>query len=158
LAPASYREAHGGWAAVERGYSAIQSTKPQTVGYGLNDSPAGLAAWLMEKWYSWCGTLPSREFLLTLLTLYWATECITPSLRDYYDNRWYGEDPSYVDVPTAAAVFPNQLIFEGEPARDWVSQLYNVQRWTVFPAGGHFAPVEQPAAVAADISAFFDTL
>lgn len=157
-APSSYREAHDAWAAVERGYSSIQSTKPQTVGYGLNDSPAGLAAWLMEKWYSWCGTLPPRDFLLTLLTLYWATECITPSLRDYYDNRWYDEEPPYVEAPTAAAVFPNQLVFEGEPTRDWVSQLYNIQRWTVFASGGHFAPVEQPTLVAADISAFFDSL
>src|SRR5437868_13382929 len=84
------------WAETERGYSAIQSTRPQTLGYGLNDSPAGLAAWILEKWRSWTdsGGDPlrhlSRDFLLTLLTLYWATQTITSSMRDYYDNRWCG--------------------------------------------------------------------
>src|SRR5512146_180843 len=81
------------WDEVERGYSAIQSTRPQTLGYGLNDSPAGLAAWILEKWRAWSdsgGDLEkrfSRDFLLTMLTLYWATQTITPSMRDYFDNR-----------------------------------------------------------------------
>ena len=84
------------WDEVERGYSAIQSTRPQTLGYALNDSPAGLAAWILEKWRAWSdsdGDLDahfSRDFLLTLLTLYWVTETITPSMRDYFDNRWHG--------------------------------------------------------------------
>src|SRR5207249_6592472 len=83
------------WDAIERGYSSIQSTKPQTVAYGLTDSPAGLAAWLVEKWRSWsdCGgdldARFSRDFLLTLLTLYWVTSTIASSVRDYYDNRWH---------------------------------------------------------------------
>ena len=83
------------WAERERGYSAIQSTKPQTLGYALNDSPAGLAAWILEKWRSWTdsGGQPesrlSRDFLLTLVTLYWVTQTITPSIRDYFDNRWH---------------------------------------------------------------------
>src|SRR6185503_10370725 len=98
------------WDDVERGYSAIQSTKPQTVGYGLNDSPAGLAAWILEKWRSWSdsgGDLDARvgrDFLLTLLTAYWARECITTSLRDYFDNRWFPADlgpGDFVRVPTA---------------------------------------------------------
>src|SRR5258708_7545079 len=86
------------WVEAEQGYSAIQSTRPQTLGYGLNDSPAGLAAWILEKWRAWGdshGDLEarfSREFLLTMLTLYWVTETITPSMRDYFDNRWYGVD------------------------------------------------------------------
>ena len=107
------------WDDAERGYSAIQSTKPQTVGYGLNDSPAGLAAWILEKWRSWTdsrGDLEehfSRDFLLTTVMLFWATATITPSMRDYYDNRWYGaklEPTDFAPVPTAIAVFANQLV------------------------------------------------
>ena len=78
----SYLAVNRGWAAVERGYSAIQSTKPQTVGYGLNDSPMGLAAYLGEKWRSWSDVTPSDDFLCATLTLYWATQTITPSMRD----------------------------------------------------------------------------
>src|SRR5205823_1045929 len=80
------------WSERERGYSAIQSTKPQTLGYALNDSPAGLAAWILEKWRSWAdsrGNLDerlSRDFLLTTVTLYWVTQTITSSMRDYFDN------------------------------------------------------------------------
>ena len=77
----------------ERGYGAIQSTKPQTLGYGLHDSPAGLAAWILEKWRSWTDSEGdadrhlSRDFLLTMVTLYWVTGTITTTLRDYFDNR-----------------------------------------------------------------------
>ena len=155
------------WEETERGYGAIQSTKPQTVGYGLNDSPAGLAAWILEKWRSWTdsGGDPDaslgRDFLLTVLTIYWVTQSITSSMRDYYDNRFVaapiGPDDR-VRVPTAFAVFPHQHVPEGEPPREWMERLYDVRRWTVMPRGGHFAPVEQPEAVARDISAFFESL
>jgi len=152
------------WAERERGYALIQGTKPQTVGYGLNDSPAGLAAWLLEKWRSWTdsgGDLDlrfGREFLLSLLTIYWATGTITSSMRDYYDNRWCREPigpGEFVRVPTGVAVFPNEFVPEGLAPREWAERLYNVRRWTVFPRGGHFAPVEQPQLVAADIATFF---
>jgi pimeloyl-ACP methyl ester carboxylesterase len=152
------------WAATERGYSAIQSTKPQTVGYGLNDSPAGLAAWLLEKWRSWSdsgGDLDaafSRDFLLTTLTLYWVTQTITSSMRDYFDNRWFrtpfGPD-DFVDVPTGFAVFANHFVPEGAPPREYVERLYDLRRWTPMPRGGHFAPVEEPELVARDIAALF---
>jgi pimeloyl-ACP methyl ester carboxylesterase len=152
------------WDAVERGYSSIQSTKPQTVGYGLNDSPAGLAAWLLEKWRSWTdshGDLDahlSRDFLLTTLTIYWATQTVTSSMRDYYDNRWSGEPPGpgdFVGVPTAFAVFDKHFVSEGTPPREWAERLYNVRRWTPMPTGGHFAAVEEPERMARDIAAFF---
>ena len=84
------------WDETERGYSAIQSTRPQTLGYGLNDSPVGLAAWLVEKWRAWSdsgGDVDAhigRDNLLTTITLYWATGSITSSMRDYVDNRWHG--------------------------------------------------------------------
>jgi pimeloyl-ACP methyl ester carboxylesterase len=163
----AYLEQNRRWADAERGYSAIQSTKPQTLGYALNDSPAGLAAWVLEKWRSWTdsgGELErrfSREFLLTTVTLYWATETITSSLRDYFDNRWFGVTlgpDDFVRVPTAIAVFANQFVHEGEPPREWAERLYDVRRWTPMPSGGHFAPAEEPERLADDVAAFFGSL
>jgi hypothetical protein len=97
----AYLEVNRGWDTTERGYSAIQSTKPQTVGYGLNDSPAGLAAYLGEKWHSWSDVTPTDDFLCATFTLYWITQSITSSMRDYWDNRWHPVDPAYVSTPTA---------------------------------------------------------
>jgi pimeloyl-ACP methyl ester carboxylesterase len=160
----AYLEQSRRWADAERGYSAIQSTKPQTLGYALNDSPAGLAAWVLEKWRSWTdsgGELEgrfSREFLLTTLMLYWATGTITSSMRDYFDNRWFGVTlgpDDFARVPTAIAVFANQFVPEGEPPREWAERLYDVRRWTAMPSGGHFAPAEEPERLADDIAAFF---
>ena len=152
------------WDEVERGYSAIQSTRPQTLGYALNDSPAGLAAWILEKWRAWSdsdGDLEvrfSREFLLTMLTLYWVTETITPSMRDYFDNRWHKADiqpGARVQVPVGFASFDNNYVSEGSPPREWVERLYDVRRWTSMPSGGHFAAAEEPELLARDIAAFF---
>jgi pimeloyl-ACP methyl ester carboxylesterase len=151
----AYLAVNRGWEAVERGYSAIQSTKPQTIGFGLNDSPVGLAAYLGEKWRSWSDVTPPDDFLCATLTLYWVTQTITSSMRDYWDNRRYPVDPTYVGTPTAFGIFANETVPEGEPPRSYLERLYNVQRWTVFPRGGHFAPAEEPAAVAGDLSAFF---
>jgi len=154
----SYLAVRAEWDAAERGYSAIQSTKPQTVGYALNDSPAGLAAYLGEKWRSWSDATPSNEFLCATLTLYWATQTIASSMRDYWDNRRYPVQPSYVEAPTAFGVFAHETVPEGAPPRSYLERLYNIQRWTVFPSGGHFAPVEEPAALASDLTAFFRSL
>ena len=151
----------------EGGYKAIQSTRPQTLGYGLNDSPAGLAAWILEKWRSWAdshGDLDrrfARDFLLTNLTIYWATRTITSSMRDYVDNRRYGitlGPDDVVQVPTGIAVFANQFADEGTPPRAWAERLYNVRRWTPMPAGGHFAAAEEPERLARDIAVFFAEL
>ncbi len=155
------------WDEVERGYSAIQSTKPQTLGYALNDSPAGLAAWILEKWRAWSdsdGHLEarfSREFLLTMLTLYWVTETITPSMRDYFDNRWHGTDilpGDRVQIPVGFANFDNNYVSEGSPPREWAERLYDIRRWTPMPSGGHFAAAEEPERLARDIAAFFAEL
>ena len=155
------------WDAVERGYSSIQSTKPQTLGYGLNDSPAGLAAWIVEKWRSWTDSKGdpdahlSRDFLLTMLTVDWVTQTITTSMRDYFDNRWFnpplGPD-DFVDVPTAIAVSANHFVSEGDQPRQWAERIYNVRQWTPMPSGGHFFPVEEPELFARDIARFFGTL
>jgi len=150
-----YLAVNRAWDETERGYSAIQSTKPQTVGYGLNDSPVGLAAYLGEKWYSWSDVTPSLDFLCATFTLYWVTQTIASSMRDYWDNRWHPVDRAYVKTPTAFGVFAQQKVPEGEPPRSYLERVYNIQRWKVFPLGGHFAPVEQPAAVADDLTAFF---
>lgn len=163
----TYQEHSHRWAQTERGYSLIQSTKPQTVGYGLTDSPVGLAAWILEKWRSWAdsdGDLDrrfTRDFLLTLLTIYWITGSITPSMRDYYDNRWHREPlgpADHVRVPTAMALFVKHFVPEGEPPREWVERLYDVRRWTPMPRGGHFAAAEEPQLLAQDIAAFFAEL
>jgi pimeloyl-ACP methyl ester carboxylesterase len=162
-----YVEQNDHWATAERGYSAIQSTKPQTLGYGLTDSPAGLAAWIIEKWRSWTDSQGdpdahlSRDFLLTTITLYWATQTITSSLRDYYDNRWFGVPigpDDYVEVPTAVAAFTNHFVDEGDPPREWFERLYNVRQWTQMSTGGHFAAVEEPELLARDIGTFFAAL
>ena len=165
----AYLEQGERWDATERGYTAIQSTKPQTLSYALNDSPAGLAAWILEKWRAWSdssGDLDasfSRDFLLTVVTLYWVTQTIASSMRDYSDNRrWQGEPrlgpDDRVRVPTAIASFPRSFVPEGEAPREWAERLYDVRRFTRMPRGGHFAPVEASELVAADIAAFFQDL
>ncbi|GAA1899225.1 epoxide hydrolase family protein [Asanoa iriomotensis] len=155
------------WDSTERGYSSIQSTRPQTLGYGLTDSPAGLAAWIVEKWRSWGDTGGDvdarfgRDFLLTLLTVYWATGSITTSMRDYWDNRWHPDaigPADRVTVPTATAVFANEFVPEGVPPPEWAARLYDVRRRTVFPRGGHFAAAEEPDLVAGDIAEFFGSV
>ena len=167
LSPAesAYVEKVRRWDATERGYSAIQSTRPQTLGYALNDSPAGLAAWILEKWRSWSdsgGDLDrtfSRDFLLTTLTLYWATATIASSMRDYYDNRRAGlyelAPGDLVEVPTGIAVFEGHFVPEAAPPREWAERIYDVRRWTEMPRGGHFPAVEEPELLARDIGAFF---
>jgi pimeloyl-ACP methyl ester carboxylesterase len=165
----NYLEEARRWDETERGYTAIQSTKPQTLSYALNDSPAGLAAWVLEKWRSWSdsqGDLDghvSRDLLLTTVTLYWVTETITSSMRDYFDNRrWQGEPRlgpgDFVRVPTAVAVFPHMFVPEGDVPREWAERLYAVRRWTRMERGGHFAPAEEPMLVARDICEFFAEL
>ena len=163
----AYLAQYDWWRQDDRGYGAIQSTRPQTVGYGLNDSPAGLAAWILEKWRAWAdsdGNLDatfSRDFLLTVVTLYWATQTITSSMRDYVDNRSLAAELGPADmvaVPTAVSVFAHQLIDDGNPPREWAERLYNIRRWTPMPRGGHFAAVEEPELLARDVAAFFGEL
>ena len=162
----TYRERNAAFWQAEHGYKAIQSTKPQTLGYALNDSPAGLAAWILEKWRSWAdsrGNLDarfSRDFLLTTVTLYWVTQTIASSMRDYFDNdnprfRVTLGPEVFVTVPTGFAVFANNFVDEGTPPREWAERLYNVRRWTPMPVGGHFAAAEEPELLARDIAAFF---
>jgi pimeloyl-ACP methyl ester carboxylesterase len=164
----AYRSDWQRWLDTEYAYGAIQSTRPQTLAYALNDSPAGLAGWILEKWRAWSdsGGDPerrfSRDFLLTTVTLYWATATIASSMRDYYDNRWSADaaigPDDFVGVPTAIAAFTRHFAPEGDMPREWAERLYDVRRWTPMPAGGHFPAVEEPELLARDIATFFGAL
>lgn len=153
------------WLREETGYQAIQGTKPQTLAYGLTDSPAGLAAWIAEKFRTWtdCGgdihSVISRDHMLADISLYWFTGAIGSSFWPYY-ARLHGQWPipsgGTINVPTAYAAFPKEII---RPPRSVAERMYkNIQRWTVMPKGGHFAAMEQPEALAEDVRAFFRTL
>jgi len=145
----------------EAGYQGIQGTKPQTLAYGLNDSPAGLAAWIVEKFRTWsdCNGVVERRFtkdeLLTNIMIYWLTNTINSSCRFYYENRhhpwWLGKEER-ITTPTGVAVFPQEII---RPPREWAERVYNIQRWTEMPRGGHFAAMEEPGLLVEDIQAFF---
>jgi pimeloyl-ACP methyl ester carboxylesterase len=142
----------------ETGYQQIQSTKPQTLGYGLHDSPAGLAAWIAEKFHGWTEndgypeSAVARDDLLTNICIYWFTGTITSSMRLYYENRHQDGPiiPERVEVPTAVANFPVELY---QPPRAWVERQYNLVHWTAMPRGGHFAALEEPDLFIADVRA-----
>ncbi len=145
----------------ERAYQQIQGTKPQTLGYGLNDSPAGLAAWIIEKFRAWCdcgGDIEkkfTKDELLTNVMIYWATQTGPSSTRIYYESRMAGGVQGTVTVPTACALFPKEIT---TPPRKWVEARYNLVRWTPMPRGGHFAALEEPVLLVDDVRAFFRTI
>ena len=152
------------WQQSEGGYAHIQGTKPQTLAYGLNDSPVGLAAWIVEKYRTWsdCGGDVEKRFtkdeLLTTVTIYWATETITSSTRMYKENQrytWTLAPDERVEVPTGVAAFPAEI---SRPPREWGERSYNLQSWTPMPSGGHFAALEEPQILAEDIRRFFRPL
>nr|WP_221381418.1 epoxide hydrolase family protein [Actinoplanes polyasparticus] len=161
----AFAEAQEHWHRTEGAYHAQQATKPQTLAFGLTDSPAGLAAWILEKFRAWsdCGgdleSRFSRDQLLTNLTVYWVTETINSSTRVYYEER---QNPSPatapVPVPAGFAVFPNEFVPEGRPPRELAERTFDVRRWTEHPHGGHFAALEEPAVLAEEIRAFFRPL
>jgi len=132
-----------------------------TLAYALTDSPVGLAAWIMEKFRSWsdCGGDVERRFtkdvLLTNVMLYWVTGAINSSFWPYCARRhqpWPIPDGARIVAPTAYAAFPRDIV---RPPRAWAERVYNIRRWTSMPAGGHFAALEEPEALAADIRSFF---
>jgi len=152
------------WQREETGYQWIQGTRPQTLAFGLSDSPVGLAAWIVEKFRTWsdCDGDVERSFskdtLLTNVTVYWVTGAINSSFWPYYarfHRPWPLPDGKRITVPTAYAAFPREILL---PPRAWAERSYNIQRWTTMAAGGHFAALEQPEALAADIRAFFRPL
>ncbi|OGT71600.1 MAG: hypothetical protein A3H44_13885 [Gammaproteobacteria bacterium RIFCSPLOWO2_02_FULL_57_10] len=161
------REARQAYMANEVGYQQIQGTKPQTVGVGLNDSPAGLAAWIVEKFHGWSDidrTIPNgleqkftKDEMLTNISIYWFNQAATSSARIYYENRnvAMAEPVGFVDVPTAGAIFPAEIYLT---PRLWAESQYNIVRWTRMPQGGHFAAMEEPELLLTDIREFFRSL
>jgi len=160
----AYLEELAHWMREETGYMQIQGTKPQTLAYALTDSPVGLAAWIVEKFRAWsdCGGDVERRFskdvLLTNVMLYWVTGAIGSSFWPYYaraHSAWPISERRPVRVPTAYASFPREIL---HPPRAWAERVYDIRRWTAMPAGGHFAALEEPEALAADVRAFFRPL
>lgn len=161
----AYLDALDHWLREETGYSGQQSTRPQTLAYGLTDSPAGLAAWIAEKFHAWsdCGgdieRAIHRDHLLANISLYWFTGAIGSSFWPYYARAhgpWPIPDGATVDVPTGYAEFPREIV---RPPRSLAARTFtNLQRWNTMPRGGHFAAMEQPDLLAGEIRAFFRPL
>jgi pimeloyl-ACP methyl ester carboxylesterase len=146
----------------EAGYAQQQATKPQTLAAALNDSPAGLLAWIVEKFRAWsdCGgdpeTVFSRDQLLTNTMLYWATQTIASSVRLYWEHQHAAATlPARVAVPTGVARYPKEVL---RFPRAWVERRYKVTHWAVLPRGGHFAAMEQPALFVDDLRTFLRTV
>jgi microsomal epoxide hydrolase len=159
------------WQRTDGAYALIQGTRPYTLARGLNDSPAGLASWIIDKFQEWSDchgdveTKFTKDELLANVTLYWVTETIGSSFLPYADfvnsgpltwavegfKQWIGS----TDVPAAFAMFPKDI---SHPPREWAERFFNVQRWTRMPRGGHFAAMEEPELLVDDIRAFFRSL
>ena len=162
------------WEEVERyrdrewGYVHLQRTKPQTPAFALTDSPAGLAAWILEKWWRWSDCEDergerdllrafTRDELLTNLTIYWATRAIGPSLRMYYETFGPGSTlgtPARIEVPTGVSLF-HELI---GPPRELLEPWFDLRRYTRTARGGHFPALENPDALVREIREFFRPL
>ncbi len=161
------REARQATMVNETAYQQIQGTKPQTLGVALNDSPAGLAAWIVEKFHGWSDidrNAPdgleqkfTKDELLTNISIYWFNQAITSSARIYFENRnVVNADPvGFIEVPTAGAIFPAEIYIT---PRLWAESQYNIVRWTEMPQGGHFAAMEEPQLLLQDIREFFRQL
>ena len=142
----------------------IQGTKPQTLAYALNDSPVGLCAWIIEKFRTWsdCDGCVENSYtkdqLLTNVMIYWVTQTFNSASRIYYEERhhpWRLGAGEKVLAPTGVAVFPKEI---ARAPREWVERAYNLCHWSPMPAGGHFAAMEKPKLLVADIRNFFRDL
>ncbi len=149
------------WSAEEMAYAMEHATRPQTLAYGLNDSPAGLAAWIIEKFRRWSDCdgdvekVFTRDDLLANLTIYWATETINSSIRLYYESAHNPGAWGRAEVPTAMVMPPNDMF---PTPRAWAERSARIDRWTELPRGGHFPEWEVPGPLAEDIRAFFRPL
>ena len=141
------------------GYFEIQRTKPQTLGYSLNDSPVGLAGWIIEKFHSWTDDERDKlivrlDDVLSIVSLYWFSESITSSMRLYNENGREGFSKSKVEVPTGCALFKNEIML---PPKVWAEEIYNLIHWEHYD-GGHFAALEKPETLEKDIRLFVQKL
>jgi pimeloyl-ACP methyl ester carboxylesterase len=161
----AYADQLAHWLREETGYSSIQGTRPQTLAFGLTDSPAGLAAWIIEKFRAWSdcrGDIESvftRDRLLGNISFYWFTGAICSSFWPYYARMhrpWPIPKGRSVDVPTGYAEFPREIL---RPPRSLAARTYtDIRRWSIMPHGGHFAALEQPEALAEEVREFFRPL
>jgi pimeloyl-ACP methyl ester carboxylesterase len=156
----AFREKSAAWFNTEGGYHRLQSTKPQTPSYALTDSPAGLAAWIVEKYRNWsdCDGDVERAFtldtILTDVSLYWFTATIGSSMRFYREDRLrplHFTSGERVSTPLGVARFPRDTM----PPRSWVQRVFDVRRWSELPHGAHLGPQEAPESLAEEIRAFF---
>jgi len=153
---------------MENGYRTQQATKPQTLSYAMMDSPVGVAAWIIEKFNSWSDTVGddiesvhSKDSLLTNIMIYLITKTFNTASWIYYGRteeggRVLSPEGKRVEVPTAAALFPAELL--SWPPRSYVERIYNIKQWTEMPRGGHFAALEQPDLLIKDIRTFARTI
>ena len=145
----------------DSGYSKQQSTSPQTLGYGLVDSPVGQMAWIIEKFWSWmdCDGHPentlTRDELLDNVMLYWLTASGASSARLYWESFGSFGGGDKVELPTGVASFPKEII---RSPRRWCEESYNITHWTTMPKGGHFGAFEQPELFINDLRIFFKTI
>jgi pimeloyl-ACP methyl ester carboxylesterase len=148
------------------GYMKIQMTKPQTIAFAMNDSPVGLAAWLVEKRRAWsdCGgdveAVFSKDDLLTTVMIYWLTETYVSAARHYYEPQRTPYPKAHdrlpvVEAPTGVIQFTGDVLLG---PRKWAEKFYNLHRWRVMESGGHFAPMEKPEIMIDDLRAFFRPL
>ncbi|WP_374158877.1 epoxide hydrolase family protein [Mycobacterium sp. G7A2] len=143
----------------DSGYSKQQSTRPQTLGYGLVDSPVGQMAWIVEKFWSWmdCDGHPenvlTKDELLDNVMLYWLNGCGASSARLYWESFGSFGGGGPVTLPTGVAAFPREVL---RAPRHWCEDNYTITRWTTMPRGGHFAAFEQPELFVDDVAAFFN--
>ena len=164
---AALRESRGSYMRNEFAYQQIQGTKPQSLGYALNDSPAGLAAWILEKFHGW-SDIPqdetgdiwsafSKDEILTNISIYWFTQSITSSMRIYYENRTTPQikPTSFINVPTGVALFPAEIYIT---PRAWAEAAYDIRHWSQLKQGGHFAALEQTAVYRRELNTFFRLL
>ena len=164
---AALLESRGSYMRNEFAYQQIQGTKPQSLGYALNDSPAGLAAWILEKFHGW-SDIPqdetgdiwsafSKDEILTNISIYWFTQSITSSMRIYYENRTTPQikPTGFINVPTGVALFPAEIYIT---PRAWAEAAYDIRHWSQLEQGGHFAALEQTAVYRRELNTFFRLL
>ena len=153
---------------IQDGYRTQQATKPQTLSYGMMDSPVGLAAWIIEKMYAWSDlknnnieSVYSKDTLLANIMVYIVTKTFNTASWVYYGRReeggrFFPNDFKKIEIPTAAAIFPAEM--SEWPPRSYVDRIFNITQWTKMPSGGHFAAMEQPELLVKDIVKFARTI
>ena len=152
----------------DSGYRTQQATKPQSLSYGMMDSPVGIAAWIIEKMYSWSDlkdnkleSVYSKDTLLANIMVYILTKTFDSASWIYFGRReeggrFFPKDFKKIEIPTAAAIFPAEM--SEWPPKSYVERIFNLKQWTEMPAGGHFAALEKPDLLVNDIRKFSRSL